>query len=243
MAVDHAAVCSEDERNVLPSASTEWRARPRSYSIRRQCSGRWTRRFLRGESYRRVHRDRSTMPCFRVQDETHPVAEMTVKTTYRKETGKNYAGAFLRAAQRSFDGLGSIPCWKAKGRSTSQAMWQHSWITSENYDMTLKPGTQVLDGRECLLLAIDPQAEGAEPDCGDFVGGCEGRHDCAAGGRGFESAVGFCGSDAHGAAVRDHGWVLDGNACAGRVEHVPLWPDQWRRSTTPDYNIEVKPGS
>jgi hypothetical protein len=33
-----------------------------------------------------------------------------------------------------------------------------SWITSANYDMKLKPGgTQVLDGRECLLLALTPK--------------------------------------------------------------------------------------
>ena len=35
---------------------------------------------------------------------------------------------------------------------------EHSWITSANYEMTLKPGSiQLLDGRNCLVLAINPK--------------------------------------------------------------------------------------
>ena len=30
------------------------------------------------------------LSVFRNRDEVHPVAEMTVKTTYKRETGKNY---------------------------------------------------------------------------------------------------------------------------------------------------------
>jgi hypothetical protein len=34
---------------------------------------------------------------------------------------------------------------------------EHSWITSANYAMQLKPGgAQLLDGRQCYLLAISP---------------------------------------------------------------------------------------
>jgi hypothetical protein len=37
---------------------------------------------------------------------------------------------------------------------------EHSWITSANYEMTLKtPTPQRLDGRDCLVLAINPRHE------------------------------------------------------------------------------------
>ena len=37
---------------------------------------------------------------------------------------------------------------------------EHSWFTSANYEMQLKPGgIQRLDGRECLALAISPKRQ------------------------------------------------------------------------------------
>jgi hypothetical protein len=39
---------------------------------------------------------------------------------------------------------------------------EHSWITSANYEMQLKSGgVQLLDGRECLALAIHPKRKAA----------------------------------------------------------------------------------
>lgn len=94
---------------------------------------------------------------YRGNDETHPVAEMTVKTTYRKETGKSYAilsqsgseiirklvlGAILDN-ERTLNQPGNV---------------EASWFTSANYEMKLKSGgVQRLDGRDCLVLDISPR--------------------------------------------------------------------------------------
>lgn len=93
---------------------------------------------------------------FRGGDETHSVAEMTVKTTYKKESGKNYAilsesgSAMIRRL-----GLDSVLA-SEKDINLPDKVAQ-SWITSANYDMTPKPGTQQIDGRECLAVAINPR--------------------------------------------------------------------------------------
>jgi hypothetical protein len=36
---------------------------------------------------------------------------------------------------------------------------EHSWIVSANYQMTLKPGKQQVDGRDCLVVAINPKSK------------------------------------------------------------------------------------
>ncbi len=88
------------------------------------------------------------------QDETHSVAEMTVKTTYRKETGKSYAMLSSQGGSAIIRRLGLDPILKTR-KTSMPGNVEHSWITSANYDMTLKPGTQMMDGRECLVLAIN----------------------------------------------------------------------------------------
>jgi len=90
-------------------------------------------------------------------DQTHSVAEMTVKTTYRKDTGKSYAivaetgSAFVRKF-----GLDTI--LENEKTINLPGNVEHSWITSANYEMTLKSGgIQRLDGRDCMVLAINPK--------------------------------------------------------------------------------------
>jgi hypothetical protein len=94
---------------------------------------------------------------YRNNDETHPVAEMTVKTEYRQETGKNYTilsqsgSAIIRSMV-----LGAV--LDTEKRINLPGNREHSWFTSANYQMQLKPGgAQRLDGRECLALAIIPR--------------------------------------------------------------------------------------
>jgi outer membrane lipoprotein-sorting protein len=94
---------------------------------------------------------------YRGKDEIHPAAEMTVQTLYRKGSGKSYTilsesgSEFLRNHvlrtlldnEKNINLPGSV---------------EHSWFTSANYEMQLKPGgVQLLDGRECLALAIHPK--------------------------------------------------------------------------------------
>lgn len=93
---------------------------------------------------------------YRGNDETHPVASMTVKTAYRRESGKSYevVSSSGSAIIRKF---GLDPILEREKEINLPGQVEHSWITSANYDMTLKPGLQTLDGRACYVLAINPK--------------------------------------------------------------------------------------
>jgi hypothetical protein len=97
---------------------------------------------------------------YRNHDETHPVAEMTVKTEYRKETGKSYTilsqsgSEFIRKYV-----LG--PLLDREKTINLPGIREASWFTSANYEMKLKPGgVQQMDGRTCYALAISPRRKG-----------------------------------------------------------------------------------
>ena len=94
---------------------------------------------------------------YRGKDETHPAAEMTVLTLYRKDSGKSYTtlsesgSAFIRnhVLRTLLDNEKNI---------NLPGIREHSWFTSANYEMQLKSGgMQLLDGRECLALTIHPK--------------------------------------------------------------------------------------
>jgi len=94
---------------------------------------------------------------YRNMDETNPVAEMTVKTTYQWDTGKSYTiisqtgSGMIRSLV-----LGSI--LDNEKRMSLPGSREGAWITSANYEMKLKPGgTQLLDGRDCLVLTLTPK--------------------------------------------------------------------------------------
>jgi hypothetical protein len=93
---------------------------------------------------------------FRGQDEIHSVADMTVKTTYRRDSGKSYqilsAGGSAIVRRWGLD-----PLLESEKNINRPGNVAHSWITSANYDMTVAPGTQNLDTRKCLVLAIHPK--------------------------------------------------------------------------------------
>jgi hypothetical protein len=94
---------------------------------------------------------------YRNNDETHPAAEMTVKTTYEKETGKSYAILSESGSEllRKFV-LQSI--LDNEKRINQPGVREGSWITSANYEMKLKPGgIERINGRDCYVLSIDPK--------------------------------------------------------------------------------------
>ncbi|MFZ0743743.1 MAG: hypothetical protein WAM85_05020 [Terracidiphilus sp.] len=94
---------------------------------------------------------------YRGEDETHSVADMTVKTVYRKETGKSYK-IISQGGSAMIRSLGLDPILQREKEINLPGNVEHSWITSANYEMTLKPGSiQLLDGRNCLVLAINPK--------------------------------------------------------------------------------------
>lgn len=93
---------------------------------------------------------------FRGKDETHPVAEMTVKTTYRRETGKTYQ-VLSQGGSALIRRLGLDPLLENERTINLPGNVEHSWITSANYEMALKPGAQMLNGHQCLEFAITPR--------------------------------------------------------------------------------------
>jgi hypothetical protein len=92
---------------------------------------------------------------FRNQEKVHPAAEMTVKTNYQRDKGKSYAvlsqsGSELLLKQvlgRVIDG---------ERTATQPANRPAALITSANYTMRVK-GREVVDGRNCIALAIVPR--------------------------------------------------------------------------------------
>jgi outer membrane lipoprotein-sorting protein len=94
---------------------------------------------------------------FRGKDETHPAAEMTVKTDYRKETGKSYT--ILSESGSEFIRNHVLRTLLSNEKNINlPGIREHSWFTSANYEMQLNSGgVQLLDGRECLTLAITPR--------------------------------------------------------------------------------------
>ena len=94
---------------------------------------------------------------FRGKDETHPVAEMTVKTTYKRETGKSYE-IVSESGPEIIRKFGLHPLLDNEKSINLPGNVQQSWFTSANYEMKLMPGEpQQVNGRECLAVAITPK--------------------------------------------------------------------------------------
>lgn len=94
---------------------------------------------------------------YRNGDETHPAAEMTVKTAYNKDTGKTYTVVSETGSEILrhfvFDTL-----LEDEKRVNEPANREASWFTSANYEMKLQPGgIQRVDGRDCLAVSINPR--------------------------------------------------------------------------------------
>jgi hypothetical protein len=94
---------------------------------------------------------------FRGKDETHPAAEMLVKTTYRKQQGKSYE--IISQSGSTF--------WRNEVLATLLDNEKHmslprtveaALINSANYEMTLDTtAREQLNGRDCLVLDINPR--------------------------------------------------------------------------------------
>lgn len=94
---------------------------------------------------------------FRGGDETHPAAEMTVKTTYRKETGKSYT-ILSESGSSILRKLVLSSILDNEKRINQPGTREGSWITSANYVIKLKPGgIQHVNGRDCFVLSINPR--------------------------------------------------------------------------------------
>jgi len=94
---------------------------------------------------------------YRSNDEIHPIAEMTVMTTYKMESGKSYTIVSQTGSGIVRD-LVLHAILDNEKQLNQPGIREGTWITSANYEMQLKPGgTQPLDGRDCLVLALIPK--------------------------------------------------------------------------------------
>jgi hypothetical protein len=98
---------------------------------------------------------------FRSGDETHPAAEMAVKTSYKKESGKSYT-MVSRSGSSIILKFGLDPLLENEKRINDPANREASWFTSANYDMKVKTGvTERINGADCLALEISPKHKAA----------------------------------------------------------------------------------
>jgi len=94
---------------------------------------------------------------FRSGDAVHPVAEMTVKTTYNRDTGKSYA-IISESGSLLVRNLVLSSVLDNEKHVNDPSVREGTWFTTANYEMTVNPGgTQTMDGRNCVALTIKPR--------------------------------------------------------------------------------------
>ncbi len=94
---------------------------------------------------------------FRGRNFSKPAAEMLVKTTYRKETGKSY-----QILSQSGSSLWRNEVLKTllenEQKMSQPGNVETALVNSSNYEMKLdKNALQLLDGRQCLVVEITPR--------------------------------------------------------------------------------------
>jgi len=93
---------------------------------------------------------------FRGADHAHAAAEMTVRTAYKKESGKSYE-VLAQSGSAIIVKLGLNPLLENEKRINDPANREASWFISANYDMKLKSRqTEQVNGHDCLAIAIEP---------------------------------------------------------------------------------------
>lgn len=94
---------------------------------------------------------------FRGKEETHPTAEMLVKTTYRKQQGKSYV--IVSQSGSSFwrnEVLATL--LDNEKRMSLPGNVETALINSANYEMKLDAtAREQLNGRDCMVLDISPK--------------------------------------------------------------------------------------
>jgi hypothetical protein len=91
---------------------------------------------------------------FRNHDESHPAAEMFVKTTYQKDVGKNFSIVSESGSELMRRLLEVI--LDNERRLTRPANRAGAVIAPTNYEMSVKDNA-VIDGRNCVAVAIKPR--------------------------------------------------------------------------------------
>lgn len=91
---------------------------------------------------------------FRNHDEQHPAAEMVVKTTYKKDVGKDYAIVSETGSELLRKVLETV--LDNERRLNQPANRLTTIITPANYEMTVK-GAETVGGRNCVAVALKPR--------------------------------------------------------------------------------------
>ena len=94
---------------------------------------------------------------FRGQDETHPVAEITAKVTYRRGVGRSFK-ILSQSGSELIRKYGLMRLLNHENALSQPGTAEHTWFTSANYQMKLKSNQlQNVNGRQCYELAITPR--------------------------------------------------------------------------------------
>jgi hypothetical protein len=94
---------------------------------------------------------------FRNKDESHPAAEMTVKTTYKRETGKSYE-ILSESGSGMMRSLVLNTILDNERHVNEPGVREGAWITTANYEMRVKPGgIQKVEGRNCIAVSLTPR--------------------------------------------------------------------------------------
>lgn len=91
------------------------------------------------------------------EDETHPVAEMTVRTAYRKDAGKTFT-ILSQSGSDAVLRLGLHPLLNSEQTINKPGNVEHAWLTSANYEMQPQQGGwQRVDGHDCVAIRLTPR--------------------------------------------------------------------------------------
>ena len=163
---------------------------------------------------------------YRGGDETHPVAEMTVRDHYKKGVGKDYT-VLSQSGSGMILHFGLKPLIDNEKTINLPGNWEKSWFTSANYEMKLKPGgVQKLNGRDCYVLAITPRGEAPNLIIGTLWADAKDGSLVQIDGVASKSPSAFAGTTHMMRQYAQHRRLLHGHACARRVEQHALWPDR-----------------
>jgi hypothetical protein len=93
----------------------------------------------------------------RSNDVTHPTAEMTVKTTYKRDSGKSYE-ILSESGSTMMRNLVLHAILENEKHVNQPGVREGAWITTANYEMKVKPGgIQKVGGRDCLAILLTPR--------------------------------------------------------------------------------------
>ena len=163
---------------------------------------------------------------FRNKDETHPVAEMTVKTTYKRETGKSYQ-ILSESGSALMRNLVLHAILDNEQHVNEPGVREGAWITTANYEMQVKPGgVQKMDGRDCVAIALTPRRKEPYLLDGTLWVDAQNGEIVRIEGKGSKSSISLHGRNGDDAPVCRHRRIWRGHSREGRVGQLSVWTDR-----------------